>query len=143
MVDHHFMVVIYNNCTWSKASFLTYYISYVNLFVISLGIIIYLDSQIPIVDDEMKKAAGETTDEDTAITQGSVQKLVTADGTYATQSAFSTTATIKKDIVRYILNRALYFYYLKVVTNIMEPLLHYSNLVGRKYSFSAMWGILL
>ena len=107
------------------------------------GIIIYLYSQIPIVDDEMKKAAGETTDEDTAITQGSVQKLVTADGTYATQSAFSTTATIKKDIVRYILNIASYFYYLKVVTNIMEPLLLYSNLVGRKYSSSAMWGILL
>lgn len=56
--------------------------------------------QIPIVDDEMKKAAGEVKEEDTAITQGSVQKLVTADGTYATQSAFSSAASVKKDISR-------------------------------------------
>ena len=33
--------------------------------------------------------------------QGSVQKLVTADGTYATQSAFSTTASVKKDYNRF------------------------------------------
>lgn len=51
--------------------------------------------QIPIVDDEMRKAAGEDTEEDTQMAQGSVQKLVTADGTYATQSAFSA-STVKK-----------------------------------------------
>ena len=45
--------------------------------------------QIPIVDDEMKKAAGDEKEEDIQMTQGIVQKLVTADGTYASQSAFS------------------------------------------------------
>lgn len=54
-------------------------------------------SQLPIVDDEMRKATGEMTDEDIQMTQGSVQKLVTADGTYATQSAFSQAPTAKKD----------------------------------------------
>ena len=58
---------------------------------------LFLNHQIPIVDDEMKRAAGDTKDEDTAMTQGgSTQRLVTADGTYATQSAFSSTATTKK-----------------------------------------------
>lgn len=52
--------------------------------------------EIPIVDDEIKKAAGEI-QEDEMQTGGSVQKLVTADGTYATQSAFSTTTTTKKE----------------------------------------------
>lgn len=56
--------------------------------------------QIPLVDDEMRIAAGEGRDEDTAMVQGSVQKLVTADGTYATQSAFSSTASVKKDVNR-------------------------------------------
>ena len=50
--------------------------------------------EIPIVEDELRKAAGAETlgDESVAMhsTQAtSVQKLVTADGTYATQSAFS------------------------------------------------------
>ena len=47
--------------------------------------------EIPIVEDEMRKAAGDETMEDESVTQnqsGNVQKLVTADGTYATQSAF-------------------------------------------------------
>ncbi|XP_071134136.1 coatomer subunit beta-like isoform X1 [Mytilus edulis] len=52
--------------------------------------------EIPIVDDEIKKAAGEV-DEDEMQSTGSVQKLVTADGTYATQSAFSTTTVSKKE----------------------------------------------
>ncbi|XP_065072384.1 coatomer subunit beta-like [Rhopilema esculentum] len=44
--------------------------------------------EIPIVDDELKKEAGEDSEahEDS---KGSGQKLVTADGTYATQSAFT------------------------------------------------------
>ena len=62
---------------------------------------IKLSLQIPLVDDEIKKAAGDTQEEDTAMVQGSVQKLVTADGTYATQSAFSTTASVKKDYNRF------------------------------------------
>lgn len=47
--------------------------------------------EIPIVEDELRKAAGDETMEDESVTQTqtpSVQKLVTADGTYATQSAF-------------------------------------------------------
>ena len=47
--------------------------------------------EIPIVDDELKKAAGEEQMEDETVVaaQSTAQKLVTADGTYATQSAFS------------------------------------------------------
>lgn len=54
--------------------------------------------EIPIVDDEMKKAAGEVK-EDEMQQGGGVQRLVTADGTYATQSAFSTTSVTKKEEV--------------------------------------------
>jgi coatomer subunit beta len=53
--------------------------------------------ELPIVDDEMKKAAGEECMEDESVAAmssgGGVQKLVTADGTYATQSAFSSAST--------------------------------------------------
>ncbi|GFR72221.1 coatomer subunit beta [Elysia marginata] len=52
---------------------------------------------IPIVDDEMKKAAGEIKDDEMQSASGSVRRLVTADGTYATQSAFSTTTSSKKE----------------------------------------------
>merc|ERR1740131_871743 len=47
--------------------------------------------EIPMAEDEMRKAAGEEVlaDESMATTGGNVTKLVTADGTYATQSAFS------------------------------------------------------
>ena len=50
----------------------------------------------------MKKASGQGSEEDTQMTQaGSVQqKLVTADGTYASQSAFSTQAPTKKEQTR-------------------------------------------
>ena len=57
--------------------------------------------QIPIVDDEMRKAAGDVKDEDTQMTGGNIQKLVTADGTYATQSAFSSATPAKKAEERY------------------------------------------
>lgn len=64
--------------------------SVMNLIRQSLG-------EIPIVDDEMKIAAGEV-EEDEMQTGGNVQKLVTADGTYATQSAFSTvSSSVKKE----------------------------------------------
>jgi len=54
--------------------------------------------EIPIVDDEMRKAAGDSKEEDTALSGGNVQQLVTADGTYATQSVFSTAqSSTKKD----------------------------------------------
>lgn len=47
---------------------------------------------LPIVEDEMRKAAGEAGEEEgeKALQQQQQQK-VTADGTYATQSAFSAT----------------------------------------------------
>ncbi len=51
--------------------------------------------ELPIVEDEMRKAAGDETMEDESVTAAhaaSVQKLVTADGTYATQSAFASGA---------------------------------------------------
>ncbi|OWF52961.1 coatomer subunit beta-like [Mizuhopecten yessoensis] len=52
--------------------------------------------EIPIVDDEIKKAAGEVKDDEMQ-GAGGAQKLVTADGTYATQSAFSTVTVSKKE----------------------------------------------
>ncbi|KAK3097902.1 hypothetical protein FSP39_014288 [Pinctada imbricata] len=52
--------------------------------------------EIPIVDDEIKKAAGEVKEDEMQM-GGNVQKLVTADGTYASQSAFSTTTSPKKE----------------------------------------------
>ena len=49
--------------------------------------------EIPIVEDELKKAAGDEQLADESVANASntpaPQKLVTADGTYATQSAFS------------------------------------------------------
>ena len=63
--------------------------------------------EIPIVEDEMRKAAGDETLEDESVTQSQtakVQKLVTADGTYATQSAFDAnkpqTSNLKDERVR-------------------------------------------
>jgi len=60
-------------------------------------------TQIPIVDDELKKAAGDEKEEDIQMTQGIIQKLVTADGTYASQSAFSALLPAKQDQVRSVL----------------------------------------
>jgi len=60
--------------------------------------------ELPIVDDEMKKAAGEEVMEDESVAAasgGNIQKLVTADGTYATQSAFNAGAdAAKKNVER-------------------------------------------
>lgn len=52
--------------------------------------------EIPIVEDELKRAAGEKSDDELTIGQGQAptQKLVTSDGTYATQSSFSTLALV-------------------------------------------------
>lgn len=49
--------------------------------------------ELPIVEDEMRKAAGDAGEEDGSgdKTSQQQQQKVTADGTYATQSAFSTT----------------------------------------------------
>ncbi len=45
----------------------------------------------------MHKAAGDFKDEDTQMMGANVQRLVTADGTYATQSAFSANTPAKKN----------------------------------------------
>ncbi|XP_067946901.1 coatomer subunit beta-like [Watersipora subatra] len=56
--------------------------------------------EIPIVDDELRKASGEDVASDEATMQaGSVQRMVTADGTYVSQSAFTATKE-KKDVER-------------------------------------------
>lgn len=50
--------------------------------------------ELPIVEDEMRKAAGEAGEDDGSgdkAGQPQQQQKVTADGTYASQSAFSTT----------------------------------------------------
>ncbi|CAG0887605.1 unnamed protein product [Darwinula stevensoni] len=52
--------------------------------------------EIPLVENELKRIAGEKTDTEDLQSSGSVKKLVTADGTYATQSAFSTSSSSKK-----------------------------------------------
>ena len=61
--------------------------------------------EIPIVDDEIRKAAGEQTDPENPLAQGTGSvtnpaapsaRLVTADGTYATQSIFSAAVTTTK-----------------------------------------------
>jgi coatomer subunit beta len=48
---------------------------------------------LPIVDDEIRRSSGETKDEQDISMSASVQRLVTADGTYATQSAFTSSTT--------------------------------------------------
>lgn len=49
--------------------------------------------QIPIVEDESKRVSGEKVEEDSGASTSTVSKLVTSDGTYATQSAFNTNYT--------------------------------------------------
>ncbi|XP_047003806.1 coatomer subunit beta [Schistocerca americana] len=56
--------------------------------------------EIPIVEDELRRAAGEKVDDETMQAQVPVQKLVTPDGTYATQSAFNTASVAKKGEAR-------------------------------------------
>jgi len=59
---------------------------------------------LPIVDDELRRAAGETNDEQDTSMTASVQRLVTADGTYATQSAFVSSSTNDKKGMGGVLN---------------------------------------
>nr|CAD7452509.1 unnamed protein product [Timema tahoe] len=57
--------------------------------------------EIPLVDDELRRATGDKGEEDLSqLQQAPVQKLVTSDGTYATQSAFNTTSLSKKGEAR-------------------------------------------
>lgn len=59
--------------------------------------------EIPIVDDEIRKAAGDQPEGEqnaaappSAATGSSASRLVTADGTYATQSVFSASVSVSK-----------------------------------------------
>lgn len=45
--------------------------------------------EIPLVDTELKIAAGEKSEEEQTQSSGTTSTLVTSDGTYATQSAFN------------------------------------------------------
>lgn len=51
---------------------------------------------LPIVDDEIRRSTGESKDEQDISMSAPVQRLVTADGTYATQSAFVSSSTSDK-----------------------------------------------
>ncbi|KAL3881649.1 hypothetical protein ACJMK2_028061 [Sinanodonta woodiana] len=99
--------------------------------------------EIPIVDDEMKKAAGEVQEDDTQM-GGTVQKLVTADGTYASQSAFSTVAPVKKEVSRPPLRGYLmegdFFVGAALATTLTKLSLRYANITKdekKKNSFIA------
>lgn len=59
---------------------------------------------LPIVDDEIRRSTGETKDEQDTSMSAPVQRLVTADGTYATQSAFITAASGDKKTVNGLAN---------------------------------------
>jgi len=52
-------------------------------------VLVSLAQQIPIVDAEIRKQAGEATEEESLSPSSTPRQLVTADGTYATQSVFS------------------------------------------------------
>jgi len=52
-------------------------------------VLVSLAQQIPIVDAEIRKQAGEATEEENLSPTSTPRQLVTADGTYATQSVFS------------------------------------------------------
>ena len=51
---------------------------------------------LPIVDDEIRRAAGDNKEEQDTSMSAPVQRLVTADGTYATQSAFTSPSNNEK-----------------------------------------------
>lgn len=75
-------------------------IKYLNIILLAVDTITKMmfpiDFQIPIVESEIKKEAGELKPEE-EITVGPVQKLVTEMGTYATQSALSSSRPTKKE----------------------------------------------
>lgn len=89
---------------------------------------------IPIVDDEMKKASGEVKEDEMQSTSN-VQRLVTADGTYATQSAFST-VTVKKTEERPPLRKDMmdgdFFIGAALATTLTKLALKYINLTTDK-----------
>lgn len=64
----------------------------------SVLLLVSHSQQIPIVDAEIRKQAGEAAEEENLSPTSAPRQLVTADGTYATQSVFSAaSAGIKKE----------------------------------------------
>ena len=49
--------------------------------------------EIPLIDAENRRQAGEKPTEDSETTERTPSQLVTSDGTYASQSAFSTASS--------------------------------------------------
>ena len=64
--------------------------------------------QLPFVDDEVSKAT-ESQQGDATPATGQVQRLVTADGTYATQSAItmSSTSKTKDSLTRFVFSKVI------------------------------------
>ncbi|XP_076054623.1 coatomer subunit beta [Oratosquilla oratoria] len=83
--------------------------------------------ELPLVDDEMRRTAGEMGEEGAATSEKEKlsSKLITADGTYASQSAFSTTKSSAKGDERPPLRKYLldgYFYLGSVLANTLVKL---------------------
>eukprot|EP00069_Balaena_mysticetus_P011695 bmy_07190T0 len=91
--------------------------------------------EIPIVESEIKKEAGELKPEE-EITVGPVQKLVTEMGTYATQSALSSSRPTKKEEERPPLRGFLldgdFFVAASLATTLTKVALRYVALVQEK-----------
>ncbi|KAL7992159.1 hypothetical protein Chor_016415 [Crotalus horridus] len=91
--------------------------------------------EIPIVESEIKKEAGELKPEE-EITVGPVQKLVTEMGTYATQSALSSSRPAKKEEERPPLRGFLldgdFFVAASLATTLTKIALRYVTLVQEK-----------
>lgn len=96
---------------------------------------------LPLVDDELKRLNGETKDDEivTQTTSQPVQKLVTADGTYASQSAFSVSLESKKlngesnrPVLRGILINGNYFVASSLARTLVKLSFRYTNLVNDK-----------
>lgn len=91
--------------------------------------------EIPIVESEIKKEAGELKPEE-EITVGPVQKLVTEMGTYATQSALSSSRPTKKEEERPPLRGFLldgdFFVAASLATTLTKIALRYVTLVQEK-----------
>jgi len=81
--------------------------------------------ELPMVDDEMRRAAGVEGEEGEEMKHQAQPQKVTADGTYATQSAFSTSTTVSKTDDRPPLRRYLLegnFYLGAVIANTLVKL---------------------
>ena len=93
---------------------------------------------LPIVDDELKRASGEVKEDEQTRSTVNVQQLVTADGTYATQSAFSvanTNNSKKSDpdsrtVLRGFLLNGTFFIAASLARSLVKLVFRYTNLVS-------------